>query len=96
MVRTDNEEITAIAGNDVVARHARCWARHQSITDPDHAAAAHILRGEVIHQKAARAATARAAALTPDSLGIDVEQRELGTYDRMFTLIEGGAGKEDT
>ncbi|QMU68357.1 hypothetical protein [Streptacidiphilus sp. P02-A3a] len=31
-----------------------------------------------------------------NSLGIDVEQRELGTYDRMFTLIEGGAGKEDT
>jgi hypothetical protein len=83
-------------GEDVVARHARCWARHQSVTDPQHAAAARVLRGEVIHQQAARAAAARAAILAPDSLGIEVEQRELGTYDRLFTLIEGGAGKEDT
>ncbi|MEV7771097.1 IS21 family transposase [Kitasatospora sp. NPDC086791] len=96
MVRADNEEVTVIAGNDIVARHTRCWAKHQSLTDPDHAAAAAVLRGEVIHQQAARAATARAALLAPDSLGIEVEQRELGTYDRMFTLIEGGAGKEDT
>ncbi|QEV03612.1 MULTISPECIES: IS21 family transposase [Streptomyces] len=95
-VHADNEEITVTCGDDVVARHARCWARHQSLTDPDHAAAANLMRGEVIHQQAARAATARAAVLAPDSLGIEVEQRELGTYDRMFTLIEGGAGKEDT
>ncbi|MEU5032500.1 IS21 family transposase [Streptomyces milbemycinicus] len=97
MVRADNEEVTVIASsNDVVARHTRCWARHQSLTDPEHAAAADILRGQAIHQQAARAATAHAAMLGPDSLGIDVEQRELATYDRMFTLIEGGAGKEDT
>ncbi|MCY0947265.1 IS21 family transposase [Streptomyces antarcticus] len=96
MVRSDTEEVTVTCGDDIVARHARCWARHQSLTDPEHAAAAAVLRGEVIHQQAARAATARAAMLAPDSLGIEVEQRELGTYDRMFTLIEGGAGKEDT
>jgi transposase len=94
MVRADTEEVTVIAGNDLVARHPRCWARHQSLTDPEHAAAARALRGEAIHQQAAHAATARAAALAPDSLGIEVEQRELGTYDRMFTLIEGGAGKD--
>ncbi|WP_371480411.1 IS21 family transposase [Kitasatospora sp. NBC_00315] len=96
MVRTDTEEITVTCGNDIVARHTRCWARHQTLTDPEHAAAADIMRGEVIHQHAARAHAARAALLAPDSLGIEVEQRELGTYDRMFTLIEGGAGKEDT
>ncbi|MER7585020.1 hypothetical protein [Kitasatospora sp. NPDC097691] len=96
MVRADNEEITVLCGEGTVARHPRCWARHQSLTDPDHAAAADLMRGEVIHQQAARAATARAAVLAPDSLGIEVAQRELGTYDRMFTLIEGGAGKEDT
>ncbi|MCX5208240.1 IS21 family transposase [Kitasatospora sp. NBC_00240] len=96
MVRTDTEEVTVICDNDIVARHTRCWARHQTLTDPEHAAAADVMRGEVIHQHAARAATARAALLAPDSLGIEVEQRELGTYDRMFTLIEGGAGKEDT
>ena len=96
LVRADTEEITVTCGNDIVARHSRCWARHQSLTDPEHAAAANVLRGEVIHQQAARAHAARAALLAPDSLGIEVEQRELGTYDRMFTLIEGGAGKEDT
>ncbi|MBT2402089.1 hypothetical protein J7I97_04635 [Streptomyces sp. ISL-87] len=96
MVRADTEEVTVTCGNDIVARHTRCWACHQSLTDPEHAAAARLLRGEVIHQAAARAHAARAAALAPDSLGIEVEQRELGTYDRMFTLIEGGAGKEDT
>ncbi|WP_435823973.1 IS21 family transposase [Kitasatospora aureofaciens] len=95
MVRADNEEITVIAGNDIVARHTRCWAKHQSLTDPEHAAAADLLRGEVIHQQAARVATARTALLAPDSLGIEVEQRELGIYDRMFTLIEGGAGREE-
>lgn len=95
-VRADTEEITVTCGDDLVARHARCWARHQSITDPEHAAAARALRGEVWHQQAARAHAARATVLAPDSLGIEVEQRELGTYDRMFTLIEGGAGKEDT
>jgi transposase len=94
-VRADNEEVIATAGDEVVARHARCWARHQSLTDPEHAAAARILRGEVIHQHAARAATARNAALAPDSLGVEVEQRALDTYDRIFTLIEGGAGKEE-
>ncbi|WP_406088846.1 IS21 family transposase [Kitasatospora purpeofusca] len=96
MVRTDTEEITVSCGNDIVARHTRCWARHQTLTDPEHAAAADVMRGEVIHQHVARAHAARAALLAPDSLGIEVEQRELGAYDRMFTLIEGGAGKEDT
>ncbi|MFG2859001.1 IS21 family transposase [Streptomyces mirabilis] len=95
-VHADTEEITVTCGDDLVARHTRCWAKHQSLTDPEHAAAARNLRGEVIHQQAARAATARAAALAPDSFGIEVEQRELGAYDRMFTLIEGGGGKEDT
>ncbi|MEU1593102.1 IS21 family transposase [Streptomyces sp. NPDC005708] len=95
-VRSDTEEITVTCGDDVVARHARCWARHQSITDPEHAAAARRLREEVWQQQDVRAHAARAALLAPDSLGIEVEQRELGTYDRMFTLIEGGAGKEDT
>ncbi|MFB7126421.1 IS21 family transposase [Kitasatospora sp. NPDC056273] len=94
-VRADTEEITVTCGDDVVARHARCWARHQSITDPEHAAAAHRLREEVRQQRPARARTAQARLLAPDGLGVEVEQRELATYDRIFTLIEGGAGKED-
>ncbi|MFF9667531.1 IS21 family transposase, partial [Streptomyces althioticus] len=94
-VRADTEEITVTCGEDVVARHARCWARHQSITDPEHVAAARHLRDQVWQQRADRARTAQAALLAPDGLGVEVEQRELATYDRIFTLIEGGAGKEN-
>ncbi|MFF2126729.1 hypothetical protein ACFVW1_15275 [Streptomyces olivochromogenes] len=39
-VLTDNDEVLALApGGVIVARHPRCWARHQTITDPDHAEA---------------------------------------------------------
>lgn len=53
-VRCDTEEITVTCGDDPVARHARCWARHQSIADPEHTAAARQLREEVWQQQAAR------------------------------------------
>nr|WP_257018876.1 hypothetical protein [Streptomyces sp. TLI_235] len=33
-VQADTEEITVTCGEGMVAHHARCWARHQSITDP--------------------------------------------------------------
>jgi hypothetical protein len=60
-----------------VARHARCWARHQSLTDPAHAAAA-----------AAGRAAARQRFTPADEL--EVEQRPLETYDRIFGVIDGG------
>jgi hypothetical protein len=44
-VHADTEEITVTCGDDLVARHTRCWAKHQSLTDPEHAAAARNLRG---------------------------------------------------
>jgi hypothetical protein len=74
----------------IVARHPRCWARHQTITDPDHAEAGKTLRGQLHHQQAARQAT------TQDASGplVEVEQRELGSYDRLFTVIEGGGDRE--
>jgi transposase len=92
LVRADTEEVTAIAGNDIVAAHPRCWAAHQTITDPEHAAAGKAMRGEYLHHQAATAAAARAAA----SPTVDVEERELASYDRMFTLIQGGADQEET
>ncbi|CAM5572322.1 hypothetical protein KAURM247S_02678 [Kitasatospora aureofaciens] len=96
-VRADTEEIVATnRTGEVVARHSRCWARHQTITDPEHTAAAQTLRGQAIRQRASRAWASSLTALAPDDLGVEVEQRELGSYDRIFTLIEGGAGKEDT
>ncbi|MEU0428731.1 hypothetical protein ABZ235_35085 [Streptomyces canus] len=61
-----------------VARHARSWARHQTITDPDHAAAA----------AAARKAAAGTKAAPVDVT--EVEERSLDAYDRIFGIIDGG------
>jgi transposase len=43
-IAADLEEVVVTCESRVVARHARCWADHQSITDPAHAAAAVELR----------------------------------------------------
>jgi len=85
------EQIIAYCDGHVVAEHPRCWARHQSITDPEHAAAAAAMRGEVHRQAAQAASSRRPLAATGTGPGIEVEQRELGTYDRLFTVIDGGA-----
>ncbi|SDJ03320.1 Integrase core domain-containing protein [Actinokineospora alba] len=58
-----------------IARHQRCWADHQSITDPAHAAAAAQLR------------QARRLVAVP-AIDTDVEHRALTDYDRMFGLAD--------
>jgi transposase len=60
----------------VVADHERCWARHQTISDPGHLAAAKALR------------TARRLAAVPRPRGEEVEQRDLAVYDQ----LTGGQG----
>jgi transposase len=77
-VTVTSEEVTAVAGTTVVARHDRCWARHQTITDPDHAAAAAVMRG-------------RAQFAFPPPRHMEVESRDLASYDRAFRVIDGGA-----
>jgi transposase len=64
-----------------VARHARCWAQHQSITDPVHHAAAADLR-------AARRLT------TVPPVTAQVEHRDLADYDRMFGLTDSSDDSE--
>jgi transposase len=59
-----------------VARHERCWAKHQTITDPAHHAAALAM---------ARAAAHRPA--PPAHQG--VEQRDLSVYDTAFGITDG-------
>jgi transposase len=81
MVRADTEQVSVIAGNTLVACHARCWAAHQTLTDPEHARAAALMR----------AAHARS---TPPPDQVDVEQRELASYDRVFQVLDGGAGTD--
>lgn len=58
--------VISLAG-EVVGRHHRSFAKHRSITDPDHVAAAQAMRFAVITN------------LTNHD---DVEQRDLSVYDR--------------
>ena len=74
-VAADLERVTVCCGGQLVAEHARCWARHQTIADPAHLDAARVLRRE------------RLTVLTPAQT--PVEQRSLSDYDTAFGLGEG-------
>jgi transposase len=62
----------------LVGAHARCWARQQTITDPQHRTAADVLR-QAFQDRTARG---RGPAVT------EVQQRDLSAYDRVFGLID--------
>lgn len=68
-VVADLRKVTVTCQGRVVAEHARCWARHQSITAPEHASAADRLRQQ-----------AHRVRLRP--VAEPVEQRVLTDYDR--------------
>lgn len=67
--------IRVTCGGRLVADHNRCWARHQTITDPEHRAAADELRR----------ARNGAVSMTVQ----DVEQRNLSDYDAAFGIDTG-------
>jgi transposase len=78
-VVTDLARVRVFHGGRVVAEHPRAWARHQSITDPAHAAAAKAMRRE------------RIAVVRPQPQA-EVEIRRLRDYDDALGLdTEGGA-----
>jgi transposase len=93
--RIDTEQVLVTCEGQEMARHARCWARNQTLTDPAHAEAGKRMRGEFLKARAARARAAAVVGGCPGPADIDVEQRQLVAYDRMFTVIEGGAGREE-
>ena len=64
----DLGHIKALCGGRLVADHARLWAKHQTITDADHLAAAKLLRRERI-------------GLVRPVAEPEVEQRSLSDYD---------------
>jgi transposase len=75
-VTADLDRVRVLCDGRLVADHARCWARHQTLSDPAHLAAAAQMR----HQRAVRGATnARPGAE-------DVELRCLADYDAAFGL----------
>lgn len=78
-VFADLNTVRAFCEGRVVADHERVWARHQTISDPGHVAAARTLRRE------------RVAVLHPVA-ELDVEQRALGDYDTALGIdgLDGG------
>ncbi len=69
----DADRVSVSCDGRSVAGHDRCWAQHQSITDPAHRQAATDLR-----------AAHRRAQVAP--IRAEVEARDLADYDRMFGL----------
>ena len=72
-IRADTGRVEVTCEGRRVATHVRCWAAHQSITDPMHRDAATLLR-----------AAHRLSQTTP--VRTEVEHRDLADYDRMFGL----------
>jgi transposase len=75
-VTADLHRVRVTCGGRLVADHERCWARHQTITDPAHLAAAKTLRA------------GRRLAAVPGPREAEVEHRDLAVYDRLC----GGQG----
>jgi transposase len=76
-VRADLERIQAFCDGRLVADHGRCWARHQTLSDPVHLQAAAQLR----HQ--------RTVLGRPPSNTDEVQLRCLADYDAAFGLHDG-------
>jgi hypothetical protein len=74
----DLSRVRALCDGRTVADHDRAWAKHQTISDPDHVAAAKRLRRERI-------------GLIRPSDDTDVEIRPLTDYDTALGLDDGAA-----
>jgi transposase len=80
-VRADLERVGVYCEGMPVADHARCWARHQTLTDPAHLDAASRLRRQ-----------RRQLQRQPVQLELEVQQRRLADYDQAFGLDHDGQG----
>jgi len=69
-ITADLSRVRVTCDGRTVADHERCWARHQTITDPAHLAAAQQLRS-----------ARRRLAPVPGPAGAEVEYRDLAVYD---------------
>jgi transposase len=72
-VRADLAQVTVTCEGRPVASHDRSWAAHQTLTDPQHKAAADVMRAVRLREKLSR----RPAA-------VEVEQRDLSRYDSLL------------
>jgi len=79
-VAADLDTVRVRRAGVLVAEHPRCWARQQSITDPQHRQAADVMR---------RAFQDRRPAGRGPAPG-EVQERDLSAYDRAFGLDDDG------
>jgi transposase len=80
-VTANPDRVRVFCDGRLVADHDRIWARHQTLSDPEHVAAARTLRRErleLVH------------AVTEPLPGADVEIRRLADYDIALGLADGG------
>jgi transposase len=75
-VAADLDTVRIRRGEALVGEHPRCWARQQTITDPEHRKAADAMRQAFQN----RTASGRGPAVT------DVAERDLSAYDQAFGL----------
>ena len=75
-VVADLDTVRVRRGATPVGEHRRCWARQQTITDPQHRKAADAMRQAFQN----RGAAGRGPAVT------EVQERDLSAYDRFFGL----------
>ena len=75
-VIADLARVRALCDGRLVADHERLWAKHQSVSDPDHVAAADLLRRQHLD--------ANARPTQPE-----VEVRCLADYDTALGLLDG-------
>lgn len=91
-VAADLDTVTVTCAGQVVALHERCWAAHQSLTDPTHQAAASAMRSSWHAQLAGRDVIgAIPGQRTGDHSGrtepqVRVQVRALADYDAMFAV----------
>jgi hypothetical protein len=91
-VHADLDTVTVTCAGTVVAVHPRIWASHQTITDPDHHAAAVPLRAAPRAATSAAASQGSAQAVGSRSRAGRAQQtpqvaaRSLSDYDALFDL----------
>jgi transposase len=79
-ITADLARVRVTCDGRAVADHERCWARHQTITDPSHLAAAQAMR-----------AARRLLAPVKGPGDAEVERRDLAVYDALCGSGEGAA-----
>lgn len=72
-ITADLTRVRVMCGGQLVADHARIWAKHQTVSDPDHVTSAKLLRRK--HFEVVRSPT-----------HVEVEQRCLTDYDTVLGL----------